>query len=291
MNIGFIGLGSMGAGMAENLLKAGHTVTVYNRTRSRAEALAAKGAQLAPTPAEACRGDAVLTMVADDAALEAVTMGANGILASLQPGAVHVSMSTISVALSARLEEAHTRAGSIYIAAPVFGRPEAAAAAKLFVVAAGPAAAIQRCQPLFDAMGQKTYVIGEGASAANVVKLSGNFMLAAAVESLGEALALVRKHGLDPAQFLELITGSIFTAPAYKTYGSIIVREAYQPAGFKMPLALKDVRLMLAAGEAAGVPLPLASLVRDHAIAAIARGYGEWDWSALGKIAAENAGL
>ena len=291
MNIGFIGLGSMGAGMAENLLKAGHTVTVYNRTRSRAEALAAKGAQLAPTPAEACRGDAVLTMVADDAALEAVTMGANGILASLQPGAVHVSMSTVSVALSARLEEAHTRAGSIYIAAPVFGRPEAAAAAKLFVVAAGPAAAIQRCQPLFDAMGQKTYVIGEGASAANVVKLSGNFMLAAAVESLGEALALVRKHGLDPAQFLELITGSIFTAPAYKTYGSIIVREAYQPAGFKMPLALKDVRLMLAAGEAAGVPLPLASLVRDHAIAAIARGYGEWDWSALGKIAAENAGL
>ena len=291
MNIGFIGLGSMGAGMAENLLKAGHTVTVYNRTRSRAEALAAKGAQLAPTPAEACRGDAVLTMVADDAALEAVTMGANGILASLQPGAVHVSMSTISVALSARLEEAHTRAGSIYIAAPVFGRPEAAAAAKLFVVAAGPAAAIQRCQPLFDAMGQKTYVIGEGATAANVVKLSGNFMLAAAVESLGEALALVRKHGLDPAQFLELITGSIFTAPAYKTYGSIIVREAYQPAGFKMPLALKDVRLMLAAGEAAGVPLPLASLVRDHAIAAIARGYGEWDWSALGKIAAENAGL
>jgi len=291
MNIGFIGLGSMGAGMAENLLKAGHTVTVYNRTRSRAEALAAKGAQLAPTPAEACRGDAVLTMVADDAALEAVTMGAKGILASLQPGAVHVSMSTISVALSARLEEAHTRAGSIYIAAPVFGRPEAAAAAKLFVVAAGPAAAIQRCQPLFDAMGQKTYVIGEGASAANVVKLSGNFMLAAAVESLGEALALVRKHGLDPAQFLELITGSIFTAPAYKTYGSIIVREAYQPAGFKMPLALKDVRLMLAAGEAAGVPLPLASLVRDHAIAAIARGYGEWDWSALGKIAAENAGL
>jgi len=291
MNIGFIGLGSMGAGMAENLLKAGHTVTVYNRTRSRAEALAAKGAQLAPTPAEACRGDAVLTMVADDAALEAVTMGAKGILASLKPGAVHVSMSTISVALSARLEEAHTRAGSIYIAAPVFGRPEAAAAAKLFVVAAGPAAAIQRCQPLFDAMGQKTYVIGEGASAANVVKLSGNFMLAAAVESLGEALALVRKHGLDPAQFLELITGSIFTAPAYKTYGSIIVREAYQPAGFKMPLALKDVRLMLAAGEAAGVPLPLASLVRDHAIAAIARGYGEWDWSALGKIAAENAGL
>ena len=291
MNIGFIGLGSMGAGMAENLLKAGHTVTVYNRTRSRAEALAAKGAQLAPTPAEACRGDAVLTMVADDAALEAVTMGAKGILASLQPGAVHVSMSTVSVALSARLEEAHTRAGSIYIAAPVFGRPEAAAAAKLFVVAAGPAAAIQRCQPLFDAMGQKTYVIGEGASAANVVKLSGNFMLAAAVESLGEALALVRKHGLDPAQFLELITGSIFTAPAYKTYGSIIVREAYQPAGFKMPLALKDVRLTLAAGEAAGVPLPLASLVRDHAIAAIARGYGEWDWSALGKIAAENAGL
>jgi 3-hydroxyisobutyrate dehydrogenase-like beta-hydroxyacid dehydrogenase len=291
MNVGFIGLGSMGSPMAENLLKAGHTVTAYNRTRARAEALAAKGAQVAATPAEACRGDAVITILADDAALEEIALGAGGILASLRPGAVHIGMSTISVALSARLAQEHARAGSVYVAAPVFGRPEAAAAAKLFVVAAGPAAEMARCQPLFDTMGQKTFNVGEKACAANVVKLTGNFMLAAAVESLGEALALVRKHGLDPAQFLELITSSVFTAPFYKIYGSIMVREAYQPAGFKLPLALKDVRLMLAAGEAAGVPLPIASLVRDHAIAAIARGYGEWDWSAVAKIAAENAGL
>jgi 3-hydroxyisobutyrate dehydrogenase-like beta-hydroxyacid dehydrogenase len=291
MNIGFIGLGGMGSPMAENLLKAGHTVAAYNRTRARAEALAAKGAHVAATPAEACRGDAVITMLADDAAVEDVTLGAGGILASLRPGAIHIGMSTISVALSNRLEQEHSRAGSVYVAAPVFGRPEAAAAAKLFVVAAGPAAAIAHCQPLFDAMGQKTYTLGEKASAANVVKLSGNFMLAAVVESLGEALALVRKHGIDPAQFLDLITSSVFTAPAYKIYGSIIVREAYQPAGFKLPLALKDVRLILAAGEAAGVPLPLASLVRDHAITAIARGYGGWDWSVVARIAAENAGL
>jgi 3-hydroxyisobutyrate dehydrogenase-like beta-hydroxyacid dehydrogenase len=230
-------------------------------------------------------------MLADDPAVETVTLGAEGILSALRPGSIHVSMSTISVALSARLAEAHARAGSSYVAAPVFGRPEAAAAAKLFLVVGGPAAAVARCQPLFDALGQKTYPLGENAPAANVVKLSGNFMLAAAVEGLGEAIALVRKHGLDPGQFLELITSSVFTAPLYKLYGSIIVREAYQPAGFKVPLALKDLRLMLAAGEEAGVPLPVASLVRDHAIAAIARGYGEWDWSVVAKIAAENAGL
>ena len=291
MNIGFIGLGAMGSPMAENLLKAGHTVTAYNRTRARAEALAAIGAQVAAAPADACHGDVVITMLADDAALEAVALGPGGILASVLSGSIHIGMSTISVALSERLAEAHHRAGSVYIAAPVFGRPEAAAAAKLFVVAAGPSAAIARCRPVFDAIGQKTYDVGERASAANVIKLSGNFMLAAMVEGLGEALALVRKHGLDPAQFLDLITSSVFTAPAYKIYGSIIVREAYQPAGFKVPLALKDLRLMLAAGEAASVPLPLASLVRDHAIAAIARGYAEWDWSAVAKIAAENAGL
>ncbi len=291
MNIGFIGLGAMGSPMAENLLKAGHTVTAYNRTRARAEALAAIGAQVAAAPADACHGDVVITMLADDAALEAVALGPGGILASVLSGSIHIGMSTISVALSERLAEAHHRAGSVYIAAPVFGRPEAAAAAKLFVVAAGPSAAIARCRPIFDAIGQKTYDVGERASAANVIKLCGNFMLAAMVEGLGEALALVRKHGLDPAQFLDLITSSVFTAPAYKIYGSIIVREAYQPAGFKVPLALKDLRLMLAAGEAASVPLPLASLVRDHAIAAIARGYAEWDWSAVAKIAAENAGL
>jgi 3-hydroxyisobutyrate dehydrogenase-like beta-hydroxyacid dehydrogenase len=291
MNVGFIGLGNMGREIAENLLKAGHTLVVYNRTRSRAESLSARGAQVAATPAECCGVDVVCTMLADDAAVEAVALGAGGIVATLPRGAVHVSMSTISVALSSRLAEAHARAGSAYAAAPVFGRPEAAAAAKLFVVAAGPAAAVAKCQPLFDAIGQRTYVLGESPVAANVVKLAGNFLIAAVMESLGEAFALVRKHGIPPAQFLELITSSVFPAPVYKNYGSLIASETYRPAGFQLPLGLKDVRLALAAAEAVNVPLPVASLVRDHMIAALARGYGDADWSVVAKIAAENAGL
>ena len=291
MNIGFIGLGAMGSPMAENLLKARHSVAAYNRTRARAEALASKGAQVAATPAEACGGEAVITMLADDAAVEEMTCGPDGILAALRPGAVHIGMSTISVALSARLEAEHARAGSVYVAAPVFGRPEAAAAAKLFIVAAGPGAVIERCQPLFDALGQRTYRMGASASAANVVKLAGNFLIFSMIESLGEAFALTRKYGIAPEMFLELLTTSVFTAPVHKTYGALVAREVYQPAGFKLPLGLKDARLALAAGEAKSVPLPLASLLRDHAITAIARGYGEWDWCAIAKIAAENAGL
>ena len=291
MNIGFIGLGNMGHGIAQNLLKAGHSLTVYNRTRARAEALASHGARIADTPGECSRGEVVFTMLADDAALEAVTLGDGGILRALPAGAIHISLSTISVALSARLAEAHARAGSVYVAAPVFGRPEAAAAAKLFVVAAGPAAALARCQPLFEAIGQRTFPVGDSPVNANAIKLAGNFMLAAAVESLGEAFALVRKHGIAPAQFLELITSSVFTAPFYKAYGSLIASETYLPAGFQLPLGLKDVRLALAAGESVNVPLPLASVVRDRMITALARGYGEMDWSVIGKIAAESAGL
>jgi 3-hydroxyisobutyrate dehydrogenase-like beta-hydroxyacid dehydrogenase len=291
MNVGFIGLGNMGHPIAENLLKAGHTLVVYNRTRARAESLASLGARVAPAPAEACRGDVVFTMLADDAAVESIVLADGGVLSALPAGAVHVSLSTISVALSARLAQAHARAGSVYVAAPVFGRPEAAAAAKLFVVAAGPAAALARCQPLFDAIGQRTFVIGDQPHTANVVKVAGNFLLAALVESLGEAFALVRKSGIDPAQFLDLITSSVFTAPAYKIYGSIITREAYRPAGFLLPLGLKDVRLALAAAESVQVPMPLASLVRDHMITALARGYQDSDWSVVAKISAENAGL
>ena len=291
MNIGFIGLGNMGRGMAENLLKAGHTLVVHNRTRSRAESLASRGARVAATPAEASRVEVVITMLADDAAVEAVVLGTGGVLASLSAGAVHISMSTISVALSSRLAEAHARAGSAYVAAPVFGRPEAAAAAKLFVVAAGPAAALAKCQPLFDAIGQRTYVLGDRPAAASAVKLAGNFLIAAMLESLGEAFALVRKHGIPPEQFLDLITTSVFNVPVYKIYGSLIVGDTYQPAGFQLPLGLKDVRLALAAAESVNVPLPLASLVRDHMITALARGYGDSDWSVIAKLAAENAGL
>ena len=291
MQIGFIGLGNMGQGMARNLLQAGHQVTVHNRTRSRGEALVAAGARLAETPGEAALGEAVITMVADDRALEAIAFGEGGIIARLPPQAIHVSMSTISVALSDRLTEAHREAGQVYVAAPVFGRPDAAAAAKLFVVVAGPAAAVERCRPLFEAMGQRTFAFGERPATANVVKLSGNFLLASVVEALSEAFALTRKSGIDPHQYLEFLTGTLFGAPAYKTYGGLIADQRYEPAGFKMPLALKDVRLELAAAEAAGVPLPIASLVRDQLISGIARGYGDFDWAALGRVAAENAGI
>jgi 3-hydroxyisobutyrate dehydrogenase-like beta-hydroxyacid dehydrogenase len=291
MNVGFIGLGNMGRSIAENLLKAGHTLVVYNRTPARAESLAAQGARVAVTPAETCRGEVVFTMLADDAAVEAVVLGDGGVASSLPVGAVHISLSTISVALSTRLAGAHASAGSAYVAAPVFGRPEAAAAAKLFVVAAGPAAIIARCQPLFDAIGQRTYVVGEHPRVANVIKLTGNFLLAAVIESLGESFALVRKYGIEPGQFLELITTSIFPAPVYKSYGSLIAKESYLPAGFQLPLGLKDVRLALAAAESVQVPLPLASLIRDHMITALARGYQDSDWSVVAKISAENAGL
>ena len=291
MNVGFIGLGKMGRGIAENLLKAGHSLTVYNRTRARAESLAAQGARVAATPADASRGDAVFTMLADDAALESVALSDSGIVASLPRGAVHISLATISVALSNRLAEAHARAGSEFVAAPVFGRPEAAAAAKMFVVAAGPAAVLARCQPLFDAIGQRTFPMGDQPASAIAVKLAGNFMLASVVETLGEAFALVRKYGIPPAQFLDLITSSIFPAPVYKAYGTLIAEQRFQPAGFQLPLGLKDVRLALAAAEAVGVPLPVASLVRDQMLTAIARGFGESDWSVLGKLSAENAGL
>jgi len=291
MNIGFVGLGNMGRGIAENLLKAGHSLTVYNRTRAKAEALAARGARVGETPGDCSHGDAVFTMLADDAAVESATFADGGILRALPAGAIHVSLSTISVDLSARLAEAHARAGSVYVAAPVFGRPEAAAAAKLFVVAAGPAAAVARCQPLFEAIGQRTYTVGEKPATANTVKLAGNFMLAAAVESMAEAFALVRKHGIDPAQFLDLITSSVFSAPFYKAYGSLIASDTYKPAGFQLPLGLKDVRLAQAAAESVNVPLPIAGVVRDRMITALARGYQDSDWSVIGRIAAESAGL
>lgn len=290
MKVGFIGLGQMGSGIAKNLLKAGHDVTVYNRTRAKAEALVSKGAKVAATPGDACKGDAVFTMLADDKAVEAVVFDAGGILASLGKGAIHISSSTISVALSKRLAEAHAQAGQRYVAAPVFGRPEAAEAAKLFVVAAGPLAAVKAVSPLFDAIGQKTFVVSEAAEAANIVKLSGNFLIAAVIESLGEAMALVGKAGIDKHQYLDILTSTLFGAPVYKTYGNLIADAKFSPAGFAAPLGLKDVRLALAAGEDLRVPLPLASLLRDRFLTLLANGGEDLDWSAVGSLAAKDAG-
>ena len=292
MKISFIGLGSMGSGMARNLINAGHTLVVYNRTRSRAEELTPLGAKVAATPGEAASGaEAVITMLADDRALESVVFGPGNLLESLPAGAVHISMSTISVALSRRLARAHREKRQHFVSAPVFGRPEAAAAAKLFIVAAGPAGQIERCRTLFDAMGQKTFLAGEEASGANLIKLTGNFLITTVIESLAEGFALIRKSGLDANQFLEILTGSLFAAPIYRTYGGLIAADKFEPVGFKMPLGLKDNRLLLAAAEEAAVPMPMASLVRDRFLAAMAQGLGEADWSAIARMSAQEAGL
>jgi 3-hydroxyisobutyrate dehydrogenase-like beta-hydroxyacid dehydrogenase len=291
MDVGLIGLGRMGTGIAKSLLRAGHRVTVYNRTRERAEALRKDGAAVAGSVAEACRSDVVLTMLADDAAVEEVVFGENGVLKSLARGRLHISLSTISVALSDRLASEHARAGQEFIAAPVFGRPEAAEAAKLAIVAAGPKAAIERCKPLWDAMGQKLLVIGEQQSKANVVKLTGNFLIATVLESLGEALAFARKSGVDPAALLDFLTSTFFNAPVYKTYGGLIVEGKHDQVGFALPLGLKDVRLVLQAADAQAVPMPIASVLRDRFLTALARGHEHSDWSIVGQIAAEDAGL
>ena len=291
MDVGFIGLGNMGQAMARNLCNAGHSVTVYNRTRSRAEELKAHGAMIVDTPADACRGDAVITMLADDRAVEEVVLGESGFLSALTTETLHICMSTISVALSEHLADAHSEVGRIYIAAPVFGRPDAAAAAKLFIIAAGPTEPIKTCQSIFDALGQRTYFVGKDPHWANVVKLSGNFLVAAVIESLGEAFALIRKYGIDPDRYLEILTDTLFSAPVYRTYGGIIAQERYEPPGFKLPLGLKDVRLALLASEETETPMPAASLIHDHLLSAMARGYRELDWAALALVCAENAGL
>jgi 3-hydroxyisobutyrate dehydrogenase-like beta-hydroxyacid dehydrogenase len=290
MKIGFIGLGNMGSGMAANLIKAGHEVTVYNRSQAKVEALATLGAQPARSIADACRGDVVVSMLADDAAVEAITFGDGGILASLRPGAAHVSSSTISVALSERLTAAHADAGQEFISAPVFGRPEAAQAAKLFIVAAGKPAALQAVSEVFDVIGQRTFVVSDEPKAANLVKLSGNFLIGSVIESLGEAMALVGKGGVDRHQYLDILTSTLFGAPVYKTYGALIAGGEFEPAGFAASLGQKDIRLALTAAEDLQVPLPIGGLLRDRFLTLLAHGGANLDWSAIGALAAWEAG-
>jgi 3-hydroxyisobutyrate dehydrogenase-like beta-hydroxyacid dehydrogenase len=281
----------MGAGMAANLLKAGHEVTVYNRTSVKQLELVAKGALPGDQVADACRGDAVITMLADDHALESIVYGEKGLIGSLSRGAIHICMATISVSLSERLSALHAEAGQSYVAAPVFGRPDAAAAAKLFIVAAGNKNAVNACRPLFESMGQKTFIIGEKPQMANLVKLSGNYLIASVIEALGEAMALIGKAGIDRHEYLDILTSTLFSAPVYKTYGGLIADEKFQPAGFAAPLGYKDMRLALAAAEELRVPMPLASLLRDRFLSLIAQGGEKLDWSAIGNLAAKDAGL
>jgi len=291
MKIGFIGLGHMGSAMAANLVRAGHEVTVFNRSADKRRPLVELGATEAATIADACKGDVVFTMLADDAALRQVALGDSCVVGKLRRGCIHVSMSTVSVELVRELAWAHAEAGQKFVAAPVFGRPEMAATAKLFVIAAGDPDAIKVCTPLFDAMGQKTFELGNDPAAASLVKLSGNFMIAAAIETLGEALALVGKAGIDPTTFVNVLTSTLFPVPAYRTYGTLIAEGRFQPAGFAAPLGHKDVRLLLSASQSLRVPMPIASLLNDRFVRLLAHGEEQLDWSAIGRLAAEDAGL
>jgi 3-hydroxyisobutyrate dehydrogenase-like beta-hydroxyacid dehydrogenase len=289
MEIGFVGLGRMGAAMAGNLLKGGHRVRLWNRSTPPVTALVGQGAIAAASSNEAFDADVVFTMLADDASVRAVVLD-GGALQSARKGSVHVNCATISVALGRELAVAHTAAGVAYLSAPVFGRPDAAAKALLHIIAAGEPAVIDRVQPLFDLLGQKTWRVGPAAHQANVVKIAGNFMLAAAIEAMGEASALIEGYNMAPGAFLEIMSSTLFASPVYKGYGALIAERRYEPPAFAMTLGLKDVRLALEAGSDASVPLPMASLARDTLLDAVAHGEGGKDWAAMTEVSRRRAG-
>jgi 3-hydroxyisobutyrate dehydrogenase-like beta-hydroxyacid dehydrogenase len=295
--IGFVGLGRMGSVMAANLAAGGCRVTAYIRHPDRAEELAALGLHPSLEIGDLFECDIVISMLPDDAAVHNIVFGGgdqlrpDGLASSLMPGAVHLSMSTISTEAAARFAREHTRCHQHYIAAPVFGNPDAAKARELFIIAAGEPDHVARIQPIFDLLGQQTFYVGAEAASANLVKLAGNVMTATALEMLAEVLSLVRKRGLDVEKFLNILTSTMFAGRVHKIYGAKIAAQRYAASGFVLPLALKDVRLALAEAEAASVPMPSVSVVRDRLITGIARGYAELDWSALGLVAAQEAGL
>jgi 3-hydroxyisobutyrate dehydrogenase-like beta-hydroxyacid dehydrogenase len=291
MKIGFVGLGKMGAGMARNLFRAGHRVSAYNRSPNKVEALAAEGIQIADSVAAACRNsEAVITMLSDDHALEAVVFGENGLRDSLASGAAHISSSTISTALARRLTAEHAARGQGFLSANVFGRPEAAEAKQLVVIAGGPADLTARFRPLFEAIGRQVFIAGAEPWQANAVKLCGNLMIASMLETFGEAFATLRKAGVDRHVFLETMT-ALFGSPVYANYGRIIADEQFDPPGFPVPLGLKDVRLVLETAQECAAPMPVASLIRDQLLSALAQGQAGLDWSSVTKVAARNAGL
>lgn len=290
MKVAFIGLGRMGSAMARNLIRGGHQLTVYNRTRGKAGALAKEGARLADSPADAVRDcEAVMTMLADDPAVEQTVFGSDGVASALKADAVHISSSTISTALARRLAAEHGKLKQQYMSAPVFGRPEAAEAKKLLVVAGGPDEIVTRCRSLLDSVGRETFVAGVEAWQANAVKLCGNFMIASMIEAFGEAYATLRKANVDPHLFLDVMN-SLFASPVYANYGKIIADEKFEPAGFALKLGFKDIRLLLETAQECVAPMPFASVIRDHLLEAMAGGQAESDWSSVTKIAARNAG-
>lgn len=292
MKIGVIGLGRMGRGIAGRVLGAGHDLAVYNRTSGKDADLVAAGARSVASIAQACeQRDVVVTMLADDAALDAVALGAGGVRDSLPVGAIHMVMGTHGVGIVRALTAAHAAAGQTLVAAPVLGRPDAAASGQLGIVAAGPAEALQRCKPLLDVIGRRTFEAGASPDAATSIKLANNFMLGCAVQAMGEAYSLVRRFGVAPQVLHDVMTEGLFSAPAYKVYGKIMADEAYDNVGFTTRLALKDMSLVLAAGDMARVPLPSASLLRDRLLAAIAHGDADRDWAVLAREQARTAGL
>lgn len=290
MKVGFIGIGAMGSAMASNLVAAGHAVTVWNRSEAATEPLASLGAKVARTAGRAAQGEVLCSMLANDQAVREVVLD-NGLLDAMDPGTVHVNHATISVALAKELAAEHAKRGLGYVAAPVFGRPDMAAAAKLNILAAGKRSAIEKVAPLLEVMGSKVWPMGDAPERANVAKIAGNFMLASAIESMAEACALTRAHGISAADFLEVMTNTLFASPAYQGYGKLIAEERFKPAGFPLPLGFKDVGLAQAAAEAALVPMPFAGVLRDSLLEAMAAGDTEMDWSALSLVAARRAHL
>jgi 3-hydroxyisobutyrate dehydrogenase-like beta-hydroxyacid dehydrogenase len=292
MRVGFIGLGNMGQAMARRLVDNEHELVVWNRSQEKTQQFAAQtGVRAAANPAEAARAEAVITMLSDDAAVESVVFGPNGILTASQPGTIHISMSTISPVLSQRLVAVHLERGESYVAAPVLGRPEAAAEGKLFIIAAGQNDTLRKLEPLFSVLGQHTFQVSEHPEQANLVKISANFLITCVIESLGEVFAVARKSNLDPGKVLEVLTSTLFSAPVYKTYGARVLEQQFSPAGFRMPLGLKDVRLMLQAAESTSSPMPFANVIRDHFLSGLAKGLGDLDWSAIALVIADESGL
>jgi 3-hydroxyisobutyrate dehydrogenase-like beta-hydroxyacid dehydrogenase len=290
MKVGFIGLGAMGSAMASNLIKAGHEVTVWNRSPGPTEPLASLGAKVVRSADRAVLGDVLFSMLANDQAVRDVFI-TGGLLDAMDKGIVHVNHATISVALAKELAEEHAKRGVDYVAAPVFGRPDVAAAGKLNIVAAGRPGLIERVRPLLEAMGSRIWPLGDAPERANVVKIAGNFMLGAAIESMAEASALTRGHGVSAADFLEVMTSTLFASPAFQGYGKLIAEQRYTPAGFALPLGYKDIGLALSAGDAARVPLPLAGLLRDSLLEALSAGDEDVDWSIMAQVAARRAHL
>jgi 3-hydroxyisobutyrate dehydrogenase-like beta-hydroxyacid dehydrogenase len=292
MRIGFIGLGRMGQAMASRLLSSGHDLLVYNRSAGKTADLAKAGATVASSVAEVCKGrDLVISMVADDAALEAITLGPGGVREVMSKDTIYASMGTHSAGVIQSIDAALKAKGQTFVAAPVLGRPEAAAAGQLVIVSAGPAEALKKCEPAFSVIGRKTMEAASAPEAAIAIKLANNFVLGCAVETMAEAFALVRKYGVDPQVFYDVMTEGLFAAPAYKIYGKLMVDSSYDKPGFTVQLGLKDIKLALAAAELVGVPLPSGSVVRDRLVGAIGHGDGDRDWAVLGRESARASGL